>query len=178
MTRFLTLLALALLAVAEVAAVLALQARLGAAGTVVMLALDVLAGLLVMAWGMRSAPPQRGWRIAAGAVIAVPGLVLDLVGLLLLAPPVQRWGRGHLSRGTESMLRRQRISVVTVTDAQGMPRTTVVPGDVIPGQVVDEAPDNTTDRAGAPPDPGPKVVRGEIEPPSGQVPPGGLPPPR
>jgi len=164
-TRFLTLLALALLAVAEVAAVLALDSRLGTAGTLVVLTLDVVVGLLVVGWGMRSAPPQRGWRIAAGAVIAIPGLVLDLVGVLLLLPPVQGWARTRLARGTESVLRRQRISVVTVTDASGMPRTTVVPGDVIPGQVVEEGADSTADRAGSSPEPGPRVVQGQILPP-------------
>jgi hypothetical protein len=42
----------------------------------------------------------------------------------------------------------------------------VVPGDVIPGQVVEgDIPAGgatTTDRAGSEPEPGPRVVRGEI----------------
>jgi hypothetical protein len=81
-------------------------------------------------------------------------------------------------------MRKRGVSVITVTDATGAPRTTVVPGDVIPGQVVegdpapqDQAPqhpapqsaapqsasgDDATDRAGSEPEPGPRVVRGEI----------------
>jgi hypothetical protein len=66
-------------------------------------------------------------------------------------------------------MRKRGVSVITVTDATGAPRTTVVPGDVIPGQVVegDPAPGgssgaDTTDRAGGEPEPGPRVVRGEI----------------
>ena len=160
MARFLTLAALAALAVAEVAAVLALVGWLGPVPALLVLGLDMLLGVLVMSWGMRTAPPQRGWRIAAGAMIALPGLVLDGVGLLLLIPPVQRWLGGHVLRGTESVLRRQGVSVVTVTDAQGVPRTTVVPGDVVVGEVVEDA--TQTDRAGSTPDPGPQVVRGEI----------------
>ena len=166
MARFLTLLALALLAVAEVAAVIALEGWLGPAGALVVLGLDMLVGLAVMSWGARSVPPQRGWRIAGGAVIAIPGLVLDLVGALMLVPPVQRWLSAHVTRGTESLLRRQGVSVVTVTDAEGMRRTTVVPGDVIAGEVVDPGtptqPGTPTDRAGESPEPGPRVVRGEI----------------
>jgi hypothetical protein len=170
MARFLTLLAVALLTVAEVAAVFALVDRLGSAGALLVLGLDVLLGLMVFSWGVRSAPPQRGWRMAGGAVIAIPGLVLDLVGALMLVPPVQRWMSRHVSRGTQSLLRRQGVTVVTVTDASGMPRTTVVPGDVIPGEVVDgdvvdggvDAPGTPTDRAGEAPDTGPRVVRGEI----------------
>ena len=91
MTRFLTLAFLALLAVAEVAAVLALVDRFGGPVALLVLFLDVVAGLAVIRWGARSLPPARGWRIAAGAFIALPGLVLDLVGLALLVPPIQRW---------------------------------------------------------------------------------------
>lgn len=57
-----------------------------------------------------------------------------------------------------------------MTDASGAPRTTVVPGDVIPGEVVEtdsatsgSSGGNATDRAaGDEPEPGPRVVRGEI----------------
>jgi UPF0716 protein FxsA len=169
MTRFLTLAFLALLAVAEVAAVLALVDRFGGPAALMVLFLDVVAGLAVIRWGARSQPPARGWRMAAGAFIALPGLVLDLVGLALLVPPIQRWVSGHVLRGTEAAMRKRGVSVITVTDASGAPRTTVVAGDVIPGQVVETdstTPDspggNATDRAGDEPEPGPRVVRGEI----------------
>jgi hypothetical protein len=66
-------------------------------------------------------------------------------------------------------MRARGVSVITVTDASGAQRTTVVPGDVIPGQVVggeatpaDPSGGTATDRAGGEPDPGPRVVRGEI----------------
>jgi UPF0716 family protein affecting phage T7 exclusion len=167
--RFITLALLALLTVAEVAAVLALVDTFGGAMALLVLMLDVVAGLAVMRWGARSEPPVRGWRIAAGAFIALPGLVLDLVGLALLVPGIQRWVSGHVLRGTEAAMRKRGVSVITVTDPSGAQRTTVVPGDVIPGQVVQEDPPGaatpggrTTDRAGTEPDPGPRVVRGEI----------------
>lgn len=168
MARFITLALLALLAVAEVAAVLALIDAFGGPVALLVLLLDMVAGLAVMRWGARSTPPVRGWRIAAGAFIALPGLVLDGVGLILLVPAVQLWISGHLLRGTEAAMRKRGVSVITVTDASGAQRTTVVPGDVIPGQVVEadadliRDPGNATDRAGGEPDPGPRVVRGEI----------------
>lgn len=167
MARFLTLALLALLAVAEVAAVLALVDTVGGPMALLLLALDVVAGLAVIRWGARSLPPARGWRIAAGAFIALPGLVLDLVGLALLVPPIQRWVSGHVLRGTEAAMRKHGASVITVTDASGVQRTTVVPGDVIPGQVVEgdgpsDGPGETSNRAGSEPEPGPRVVRGEI----------------
>lgn len=177
MVRFLVLALLAALTVAEIAAVVALVDAFGGALALMVLFLDVVVGLSVMRWGARSQPPVRGWRIAAGAFIALPGLVLDLVGLVLLVPPVQVWVSGHLLRGTEAALRKRGVSVVTVTDASGAPRTTVVPGEVIPGEVVegDANPGtgpgpaaggpqggSTTDRGGSSPQPGPDVVRGEI----------------
>lgn len=185
MARLLTLAALAGLAVAEVAAVLALVSWIGPTATLVVLGLDMLVGVLVMRWAVRGAPEQRGWRLAAGSFIALPGLVLDLVGLVLLVPGVQGWVRARILQSTESMLRRSGMTVVTVTDPSGAQRTTVVPGEVIPGEVVDgtmagdtmpgdtmgdpdspgatgAGPDMPTDRAGGTPDTGPRVVRGEI----------------
>ncbi|MGB7983293.1 MAG: hypothetical protein WCF36_21130 [Candidatus Nanopelagicales bacterium] len=162
MARLLALAGLALLAVAEVGAVLALADAFGGSAALVILALDMLLGVWVIRWGARSAPPARGWRIGAGAFIALPGVVLDLVGLALLVPAVQGWVSGHLLRSTEAALRERGVSVVTVTDSSGATRTTVVPGDVIPGEVIDPDPGSPTDRAGEEPDPGPRIVRGEI----------------
>lgn len=169
MARLLTLLGLALLAVAEVASLIWLTDALGASGALLVLTLDVMVGVLVMRWAARGPAPDRGWRITAGAIIAIPGLVLDLVGVLLLVPPVREWAKAHLMRTTESALRRRGVSVVTVTDATGVRRATVVPGDVIGGEVVEESgssPDTPTDRGSSPnpgpPNSGPRVVRGEI----------------
>jgi UPF0716 protein FxsA len=128
MARLLILGFLALLTIAEVAAVLALVEWLGPFGAMVLLALDVLVGLMVMRWAVRGPVKDRGFRLTAGAFIALPGLVLDLVGVALLIPPVREWLRARITRGTESALRRGGISVVTVT----------APGDVIPGSVVVE----------------------------------------
>lgn len=167
MARFISLALLAALAVAEVAAVILLVDWVGGAMALLILFMDVVVGLAVIRWGARSQPPVRGWRIAAGCFIALPGLVLDLVGLALLVPAIQRWLSGHVLRQTEAALRRGGVSVVTVTDSSGVPRTTVVPGDVVPGEVVDADPapggaGSTTDQAGYEPEPGPQVIRGEI----------------
>lgn len=168
MGRFLVLLVLALLTAAEVAAVLAMVDALGAGATLAILMLDVLAGIVVMRWAVRSPQSERGWRLAAGAVIALPGLVLDLAGLALLVPAVRAWLSRRVLEGTHAALNRRGMSVVTVTDPAGVRRTTVVPGDVIPGEVVDPgqepAPGTATDRADASGQSGsgPSVVRGEI----------------
>jgi UPF0716 family protein affecting phage T7 exclusion len=163
MARLLTLGTLALLAVAEVAAVLALVDTLGPATTLLVLGLDMLLGMVIMSWAARGPAADRGWRIAAGAFIALPGLVLDLVGVLLLVPASRDWIKRRVARGTESALRRRGVSVVTVTDSDGVRRSTVVPGDVISGEVVDVVdPGMPQDRADGMSEPGPRVVRGEI----------------
>jgi UPF0716 family protein affecting phage T7 exclusion len=161
MARFATLLLLALLTVAEVAAVVALEQRLGAFTTLLVLGLDMLLGIVIMAWALRS-PPPRGWRLLAGAIVALPGLVLDVVGVALLVPSVQRWFSAHVTRGTESLLRRQGMSVVTVTDAAGTRRTTVVPGDVVPGEVVPPEASTPSDTTPNGPAQRPGVIRGEL----------------
>jgi UPF0716 protein FxsA len=166
MVRFLTLVTLAALAAAEVAAVMALVDRFGSFYTLLVLALDMLLGMVLMSRAARTPGPDRGWRVAAGAFIALPGLVLDLVGVLLLVAPVRRWAMAHLARGTESALRRRGVSVVTVTDANGTARTTVVPGDVVVGEVVPEDPETTWKHPAQPPqgtsDGAPRVIRGEL----------------
>lgn len=167
MARFLTLLGVGVLAAAEIAALMWLTDALGASGALLVLGADMLAGVLVMRWAARGSATDRGWKLAAGAIIALPGLVLDLLGVLLLVPPIRAWAKAHLTRRTESALRRRGVSVVTITDPTGARRTTVVPGDVIAGEVIDDgaaapSPDMPTDRAGSSPEPGPRVVRGEI----------------
>lgn len=168
MARLLVLAGLAALTVAEVAAVMALVGRLGAATTLLVLAADMLLGVVVIRWAARGPVEGRGWRLTAGAFIALPGLVLDVVGALLLVPGVQRWMSRRVTAGTESLLRRQGMRVVTVTDATGAERTTVVPGEVIPGQVVDDdvpGAESAPERAAEHGDPGPRIIRGEIAPP-------------
>lgn len=163
MSRFLTLLVVALLVVAEVASLLALVDLLGASGAVLVLAADMAVGMLIIRWAVRGPTADRGWRIAAGVIIALPGLVLDLLGLLLLVPAARRWIASHLSKRTAAALRARGVSVVTVTDVRGQPRSTVVPGDVIPGTVVeDPTPDSAGGPAGPQPESGPRIVRGEI----------------
>lgn len=167
MARFLTLALLALLAVAEVAAVVVLVNAVGEFSAALVLMLDVLVGLYIVRWGARSQPPGRGWRMAGGAVIAIPGLVLNVVGVLLLVPAVQSWVSGHVLRSTSAALRRRGVSVVTVTDPSGSPRTTVVPGVVIPGEVIDPPESSAGESASGPASPGdatsgPGIVRGEL----------------
>ncbi len=138
MTRFLVLLTLALLTVVEVAAVLALVEWLGGFWTALLLAADVVVGMMVLRWAVTSPPPERGWRLAAGGFIVLPGFVLDLVGIFLLIPGPRDAVAAGVSRRAENALRRRGVSVITVTDPTGAPQRTVVQGDVIQGEIVED----------------------------------------
>lgn len=164
MARLLVLASLALLAIAEIAAVMALYDGIGPALTIVVLGIDMLAGLLVMRWALTSpASADRGWKLAGGAFIALPGLVLDLVGLALLLPPTRGWLKRILARNVAAAAARSGVSVITVTGPDGSPATAVVPGEVIVGEVVDPEPqDGPPSGTGHSGPQGPRIIAGEI----------------
>lgn len=166
MARFLTLLALALLTIAEIGAVLWLYDAIGPVGTFAVLGMDMFLGLVLIRVAATSAnPTDRGWKVAGGAIIALPGLVLDLVGLAFWLPPTRALFKKVLSRNVAVMASRSGMSVVTVTGPDGQPVTTVVQGDVVPGEVVDPPNAAGAPAATYPPDSGssgPRVIRGEI----------------
>ena len=99
-----------------------LGARVGLVPTVaVLLAGAALGSLLMRRQGARvlrqvqvglasGQPPDEavlrsGLVVVAGALIAVPGLVTDALGLGLLLPPVRRWVARRLRRGAERQMR-------------------------------------------------------------------------
>lgn len=78
---------------------------------------------------------DAGIMFVAGGLIIIPGFITDVVGLLILIPPIRRatrrFGRAAFSR----WVRRRGMSVVTTT-VNGETVTRVVPGDVIVGDVI------------------------------------------
>jgi UPF0716 protein FxsA len=78
-------------------------------------------------------------RIVAGVALLIPGLLTDLVGLLLLTPPVRALARAWLLRSLLRQVSRQPDGPRQVKVRRGGP---VPPGEgeVIEGEVVDPAP--------------------------------------
>lgn len=70
---------------------------------------------------------DAGSLFVAGALIAVPGLVTSLVGLVLLVPPVRRGATRALSR----WVRRRAERAGLVVDARATTVRTTVVGDVV-----------------------------------------------
>ncbi|BCJ49155.1 hypothetical protein Asp14428_06300 [Actinoplanes sp. NBRC 14428] len=163
---------LLLLAVAEIAAFVAVAHALGAGWAVLLIAVSSIAGLaLLRREGIRG---WRAFRTAAEAgrppgsqvsnslvgllgalLLAVPGFVSALAGLLLVVPPGRTLARHGVERFTE-----RRVSSAVAGDLFGPRHVRVRQSDP-----VDEPPTATRTPAGEVP-PGPivtgEVVEGEI----------------
>ncbi len=173
MRRFGVLATLALLTILEVGAWLAIGQRIGLAGALAVVIAQAIAGVAVMRWAARGDAVDRGWRIAGGALIAFPGLLLGLVGVALIVPTTRALIKEAMTRKAEEAIRRSGMSVVTVTGADGGLVTTLVEGDVISGEVIKGGSaaraggQNQTDRTGTSSDAspsGPQIIRGELQP--------------
>jgi UPF0716 protein FxsA len=68
---------------------------------------------------------DAGALFVAGFLIALPGIVTSVVGLVLLVPPVRRWARVRVTRS----LRRRAEAAGVLFDARAT--TTTVQGDVV-----------------------------------------------
>ncbi len=91
-----------------------------------------------------------GLALVGGAALVVPGLVTDVVGLLLLLPPTRRLAVRALRRWAEARVRRMGVDVAAL-------RARMDQSNVVPGEVVDTPPQ------GRPRPDDPTVIRGEIE---------------
>ncbi len=103
-------------------------------------------------------------RFFGGVLILIPGFATDLIGLLLLIPPIGRFARRLGVLGFTRWARRQNMSVVTTT-VNGATVTRVVPGDVVVGDVIhrDDAPTSGSTNT-AEGDPANPKTRPAIEP--------------
>lgn len=169
MRRGLTLvpLALAVTAVVEIAVFVLVGHSVGFGRAILLVAATSLLGVLLLrregvrAWqGFRAAadagrPP--GERVtdglvglAAGLLLAVPGFVTGVAGLLLMLPPVRRLARHRVQRAAE-----RRVSGALAGDLFGPRRVRVRRGDP-------HRPDSTTPLA--PGEAGPPIEGEIVEP--------------
>jgi UPF0716 protein FxsA len=107
-----------------------------------------IAGILVMrsAWRRRPRTADSALLMLAGVLLLLPGYVSDVVGLLLLLPPVRAVLRVWIGQRVERRLASWNLTILRWDDSTGSLRR----ADVVPGEVVDD----TTEDDG--------VIRGEI----------------
>lgn len=102
---------------------------IGWGSAILLLLLGIPVGFIVMGKASRKRPV---WFLA-GLLVAIPGFVTDVIGLVLLLPPIQR----ALERRGKAWL----AANVTFLDfSQGVPqmRSPYDSGEVIPGMVIHE----------------------------------------
>jgi UPF0716 family protein affecting phage T7 exclusion len=88
----------------------------------VVLTLSALLGLVMLA-RLRSRPGSRGFDLAGGLLLLVPGLISSVLGLLLLTPVVRRGVRARLWRWAR---RRGLISETTLAEPGAASNTVIV----------------------------------------------------
>jgi UPF0716 protein FxsA len=107
-----------------------------------------VAGVLVMraAWRRRPRTSESAIVMAAGILLLLPGYVSDVVGLLLLLPPVRAVLRVWIGQRVARRLASWNLTILRWDDESGRLTRT----DVVPGEVVEEDPASG------------RVIRGEI----------------
>ncbi len=108
----------------------------------------VILGIVVMrsAWRRRPRNTDSAILMTAGVLLLLPGYVSDVVGLLLLLPPVRALLRVWIGQRVARRLASWNLSILRWDDDSGrLTRTDIVPGEVVQ--------DDST---------GGRVVRGEI----------------
>jgi len=100
---------------------------IGWGSAIILLLLGIPVGFLIMGKASRKRPV---WFLA-GLLVAIPGFVTDIVGLVLLLPPIQRMlerrGRAWLDAN---------VTFLDFSGATASMRSPYDTGDVIPGTVV------------------------------------------
>lgn len=163
------LLILLVVAVIELAVLIAVGQAIGVLATVGLLILASLAGTaLVRRAGTRTRaafteavrtrrPPHRELAdgmliVAAGVLIVLPGFVSDALGLLLLLPPIRALARRRMLRFADRSgpVRYGSAPYRSAGPVQYGP-TRYEPGTVIEGEIVDESPTprSGSDRSGS-----------------------------
>ena len=79
----------------------------------------------------------HGLTFVSGLLIATPGFISDLVGALLLVPPISRWVQRRLGVSSSKWLRRRGFSTVRVTRPDGTQGSRIAPGDIVEGEILD-----------------------------------------
>jgi UPF0716 protein FxsA len=143
------------LPVLELAGIIAVGRVVGVFGTLLLLAAGVVVGAMVLRRvGAAAArrlvrrpgelpvlsepsPPGTALLVPAGLLLMAPGFLSDVVGLVLLVPPVRRVIAARLG---EAVVRRVNLRASGLVPGHVIPgeviRGEVIPGEVIPGDVV------------------------------------------
>ena len=102
---------------------------IGWGSAIILLLLGIPVGFIIMGKASRKRPV---WFIA-GLLVAIPGFVTDLIGFVLLLPPIQR----SLERRGRAWLEAN-VTFLDFSGGAAQMRSPYDSGDVVPGMVIHE----------------------------------------
>ena len=102
---------------------------IGWGSAIILLLLGIPVGFIIMGKASRKRPV---WFLA-GLLVAIPGFVTDLIGLVLLLPPIQR----SLERRGRAWLEAN-VTFLDFSGGAAQMRSPYDSGDVVPGMVIHE----------------------------------------
>ncbi|HEX5016374.1 MAG TPA: FxsA family protein [Actinomycetes bacterium] len=108
-----------------------------------------IVGILVIraSWRRRPRGADNGLLFLAGLLLLFPGYVSDVLGLILLLPPVRAVLKVWIGSRVERTLSSMNLTVLRWDDATGrLRRTDYGRGDVVSGEVIDDQPLDTNNR--------------------------------
>jgi UPF0716 protein FxsA len=122
------------------------QIGLGPALLLVLAAMVLGVVVIRASWRRRPAGADNGLLFLAGVLLLFPGYVTDVMGLLLLLPPVRAVFRVWIGQRVDRTLQSWNLTVVRWDDRTGrLRRTDYRSGDVVQGEVVDDSPHGDDD---------------------------------
>lgn len=113
--------------IVELIALWAVAQWIGWGSAIILILLGIPVGFIIMGKASRKRPV---WFLA-GLLVAIPGFVTDVIGLVLLLPPIQRM----LERRGKAWLDAN-VTFLDFSGGTAQMRSPYATGDVIPGTVV------------------------------------------
>ena len=117
--------------------------QLGFGPALLLLLAGAIVGLLVIrsAWRRRPRGADNALLLVAGLLLLFPGYVTDVLGLVLLLPPVRAVCKVWIGGRVDRTLASWNLTVLRWDDRTGrLTRTDYQSGDVVTGEVVDDRP--------------------------------------
>ena len=123
--------------------------RYGFGPALVALLLAALVGIWVLrvAWRRRPRGADNALLVVAGLLLLFPGFITDVLGLILLLPPVRALLKVWIGQRVDRQLAAMNLTVLRWDDQSGrLQRTDYAGGDVVTGEVISDPPEDPRPR--------------------------------
>ena len=117
--------------------------QIGFGPALLLLLVSTVAGVFVIraAWRKKPRGADNALLLVSGLLLLFPGDVTDVLGLVLLLPPVRAVLKVWIGQRVDRTLRSMNLTVLRWDDRTGrLTRTDYASGDIVTGEVVDDDP--------------------------------------